>query len=131
MGFTAEYIMMVWEIWWKLTGTGPNKTKPECSYYQGEDLGGRGLCNHSKNSGSILQEKGCLRCNILCCPNGKRIQDGVKAMIAKKVEAKEQARLKELAGEEASRIANQPAKGFEPQVIDISGFVSKDSLQYS
>ncbi len=130
MEYSVQYGLMVWDIWWKLTGTGPIKGDPECSHYKGIDQGGRGLCSHPENSGSVPQERNCLRCNILCCPSGEKIQKSVSAILKKRMKEKEDERLVELDKEEASRLQNLPVIPVAAKVIDMTTFVSPDSLQY-
>lgn len=125
-----DYNRMVWGLWWKLTGTGPVKSEPECSHYKGTDLGGLGLCDHKGNLGSVPQEKGCLRCNIKCCPDGNKIEKGVKAILLKRETEREKEMLIQLKKEEADK-ALEKLNAPVPEVIDFLAHTSKDSLQYS
>jgi hypothetical protein len=62
-----EWNHYVWGSW--------NAAVNECEHFKGMDLGGRGLCHHKENPGTIPQENSCLRCNIFLCPDANKIYD--------------------------------------------------------
>jgi hypothetical protein len=125
-----ERATITWDIWYKLTATGFHRDKePQCKFYRGLDEGGRGLCDNHQNRGTVPQEKGCKRCNILCCPGQEKIQNAVNAFIAKKELQQEQERQRIKTEEDLA--AELCRYKDAPKPIDLTDYVSEDSLAYA
>ena len=109
----ADWNRRVWAAWYE--------HQENCKFYKGEDTSARGLCaDVTNNTGTVVQELDCRRCNIFCCDAKKVKAVYVKASM---VEKELPLPLKETP---VFVKPTEPAK-----VIDLSSFVSPAAVDYA
>lgn len=111
---------------------GWDKLKEKCRHHEGDDPNHSGydLCSENDNTGTVVQVKGLRRCNILCCAHAGKVHSYVQKVLdrnAKQRDKEETIREMTMESEElATRAVRQKNKA-----IDLTDFVSEDSLQYA
>jgi len=109
---TEDRSRFVWDAWFQL--------RLKCGHFAGMDGGGRGLCNHDKNEGTVEQERGCKRCGLPFCHFKGAVEKSVQKRIATNAQAKDI----------IPAMESTPVKSDSGNVIDLSSFVSADALNY-
>jgi hypothetical protein len=122
-----DYNRIVWNVWNERAKAIVNGKSGGCEHFAGKELSGHCLCSAKNNRGTIIQDGGFKRCSILCCPEGREIQLAVKAELKRRAEDREKERLRV----ENSAAAQKPKIQIKRKVIDLTPFISPDSLAYS
>jgi hypothetical protein len=112
---------LTWKAWGVLL--------KKCGCFEGEDPDHKGynLCSDKKNTGTVPQAKGFRRCNIFCCSQARMVEKHVNATLAKRAKELKKERV-ESGIEEQLQLSLRTNKG---KVVDLTGFVSQDSLKYA
>jgi hypothetical protein len=100
-------------------------------FFKGNDLGGRGLCSHPKNTSNVEQEGGHKRCGLPWCPKKESVNAGVTNYFAIRAAEKEKERVSKQELQERAQKKRIAQNNPHSQVIDLTKYVSQESIQYA